>query len=97
VRNRISQNSTQDLTGGIASPWGGGCLHQVIMGIMSRMVIVRRIMRQHGSAVVSLPKPIVRAAGLREGDYLKVRWNARRACIEMDKLNLERTAHVSST
>lgn len=97
MRNRISQHFTMEVTGGIGSPWGGGCPHQVIMGIMGQMVIVRRIMRQHGSAVVSLPKPIIRAAGLGTGDYVKVRWNARRQCIEMDKLTLERTAHVSST
>jgi len=67
------------------------------MTIMTPMMIVRRLMLQHKSIVLSMPKPVARAAHLAAGDYVKVRWNARRACIEMEKLTLERTPHDSST
>jgi antitoxin component of MazEF toxin-antitoxin module len=47
------------------------------MVIVGLMVIVRRLMRQHSSVVLSVPKALCQLVGLKAGDYVSVRLAAK--------------------
>ena len=65
--------------------WEGAISHRMVNTRYTKMVMPKRIFKQHNSLVVVLPVLIRRKLDIKKGDYLLFEWSEKSKKVEIDR------------
>lgn len=65
--------------------WAGAISYRMHNTRNTKMVLPKRIFRQHNSLVVTLPVLIRQKLGVKKGDYLLFEWTEQSKTVKIDK------------
>ena len=65
--------------------WAGDIPTRMVNTNNTKMVLPKRVFRQHNSLVVTLPILIRRKLGIKKGDYLLFEWSDKSKKVEIDR------------
>jgi len=65
--------------------WAGVISHRMDNTNNTKMVMPKRVFKQHNSLVVTLPRLIRQKLGIKKGDYLLFEWSDKSTKVEIDR------------
>ncbi len=65
--------------------WAGAISYRMVNTRNTKLVMPKRIFKQHNSLVVVLPVLIRRKLGLKKGDYLLFEWSDKSKSVKIDR------------